>query len=139
MIDEEDYNTFVKNGYKFNISSHGYLRLLRQENDKWSFNYAHRKILNTDSKQIVDHINGNKLDNRKENLRLVSPAENARNAKAVNGFKGVFKSRNSWIAQITKNYKCYHLGSFKTEIEAAKAYNEKAKIMHGEYARLNVI
>ena len=89
----------------------------------------------------VDHINGNKLDNRKENLRLCTNGSNNRNKLARTGFKGVHQARISgkWIAQITKNYKVKHLGSFDTDTEAATAYNKAAKQLHGKYAQLNVL
>lgn len=108
----------------------------------------HRFILNiTDPKIQVDHINGNGLDNRKENLRLVTNAQNNRNkskyvtANGTSKYKGVFfcKQRNKWVAQICLNYKKIHIGRFKTEIEAAKAYNEKALTLFGQYAKLNTI
>lgn len=57
--------------------------------------------------------------------------------KGVSYYKG--NSTNRWIAYISKNKKKHHLGYFPTEIEAAKAYNEKAKELHGEFAKLNKI
>jgi hypothetical protein len=105
----------------------------------------HRIIMEAEKGQHVDHINGDGLDNRKENLRLCCHSENLRNrGKNVNntsGFKGVVKQKNGkpWSAEITVNYKHIHLGTFKTKIEAAKAYNVAALKYHGEFARLNVI
>lgn len=108
----------------------------------------HRFLLNvTNSKIQIDHINGNGLDNRKENLRLVTNAQNSRNkskyitTNSTSKYKGVFfcKQRNKWVAQICLDYKKIFIGRFKTEIEAAKAYNEKALTLFGQYAKLNTI
>lgn len=97
--------------------------------------------------KIVDHKDGNTLNNQKSNLRLCTPTQNCRNRRAkTNGtskYIGVTTSRSSlnkrWIAQIIDNGVNHYLGYFKSEEEAAKAYNEAAKKYHGEFARLNVI
>jgi len=105
----------------------------------------HRIIMGTvDTDKLVDHINGNPLDNRRENLRITTKQQNCCNQRKRVGsskFKGVVwhKMGGGWIAQIGVNYKRYHLGSFKSEIEAAKAYNDAAIKYHGEFACLNVI
>jgi hypothetical protein len=107
----------------------------------------HRVIMGIDGldyrKIQVDHINNNTLDNRKENLRLVTPSQNQMNKKKANiknstsKYKGVSKKNNKWIAKIKKNGKIYHLGSFHNEDEAADVYNRKANELFGEYALLN--
>ena len=91
----------------------------------------------------VDHINGNPLDNRKSNLRICTNAENQRN-RGVNknntsGYKGVCwaKQNKKWKARIKHNGKLIHLGYYKDKEEAARAYDKKAKELHGEYAYLN--
>jgi hypothetical protein len=89
-----------------------------------------------------DHINGNGLDNRRCNLRLVTGSQNAMNAatggrKGASRFKGVTKKRDKWIARITKNYCLRHLGCFSTEEEAAEAYDKAARELFGVHARLN--
>lgn len=102
--------------------------------------YLHRLLC--DSPNEVDHKNGETLDCRRSNLREANRFTNMRNTRAKGGssrFKGVYRhSQNpSWIAQITVNRKCIHIGSFVTERLAAQAYDEAAKIHHGEFARLN--
>lgn len=90
-----------------------------------------------------DHINGNRLDNRRENLRVCTQGENNRNkAKYRNKssqYKGVSwdSTNKSWYAQIIINKKHYSLGHYRNELEAAKAYDEGAKKHHGEFARIN--
>lgn len=96
----------------------------------------HRFILNAPAHLVVDHMNGNGLDNRRENIRLCSRNENARNRVGVpNGLpKGVKRARSGrFRADITHIY----LGTFNTEVEAALAYDTAAKQFFGEFARLN--
>jgi HNH endonuclease/AP2 domain len=105
----------------------------------------HRWILNATDAMQVDHINNNKLDNRRGNLRLCSHAENIHNQKTrstnTSGFKGVswHKGKQKWCAKICANMKQKHLGAFDTKVDAAKAYNEAALREYGQFARLNVI
>ena len=91
----------------------------------------------------VDHINGNRLDNRKENLRLVTPQQNNMNRKPLKNstskYKGVFwdKNRNKWLVLIMIGDKSRYLGRYQDEREAALAYDKAAKKLFGEYAHLN--
>lgn len=100
----------------------------------------HRLILNAKLPLQVDHINGNGLDNRRKNLRLVTSQQNNFNRRPVNSkYKGVafHKRCNLWEAKICINQKRMCLGFFKTAQEAARAYNLKAKELFGEFAYLN--
>jgi len=87
----------------------------------------HRLIKQTSKGKITDHINQNKLDNRKINLRVVSGMENGRNRGIpkhnTSGIKGVAwdKSRNKWMASIRRNYKHIFLGRFEDIKNAIKA------------------
>lgn len=95
----------------------------------------------------VDHINGSRTDNRINNLRAASHAENVRNGarhkKRANGakYKGVYlqKGGSGWFAQICVNRRKITLGTFKTQEDAARAYNRAAVEYHGTFARLNVV
>lgn len=81
----------------------------------------------------VDHINGDKLDNRLENLRLATAAENLQNkrfAQGLNLYLGVRKSKNRWQAYININYKFIHLGMFDTPELAHAAYISAKRIHH---------
>jgi len=102
-----------------------------------------RLVAKTPKGLTVDHINGNKLDNRKENLRNCTLYENNLNKDKrrhnTTGFKGVdfFKQYQKYRARVRYDKKEYHLGYFDNAEDAAKAYNIKALELHGEFARLN--
>lgn len=94
----------------------------------------------------TDHINGDRLDNRRANLRICNGMENARNRgvsarhiEIPSRYKGVSWERRAarWQAQIGCDGKKFHLGLFATEEEAARAYDAKARELHGDFARLN--
>jgi len=106
----------------------------------------HCMIKNKSQKNLViDHINHNGLDNRKENLRSVTRAKNDQNRRPLNGtsssYKGVcwHKRDKKWIAQIKPAGKKMWLGAFTCEHEAALAYNKKAFELWGENALLNKV
>lgn len=103
----------------------------------------HRYLMKPDGRKEVDHINNDRLDNRKSNLRLATRAENARNVSRgksnTSGYKGVhhIKGLNSYRAVIWVDNKRIHLGYFKDIKDAAQAYNEAAEKYHGDYAKRN--
>ena len=91
--------------------------------------------------EIVDHINGNSLDNRRSNLRLATHQQNIhnqrRNSRNTSGYKGVSYARrmNKWLAKIKINGKCKSLGYYVTPEEAFAAYCAAAKEAFGDFAR----
>ena len=93
--------------------------------------------------EYVDHINGDGLDNRRENLRLATKSQNAMNARKrsdnSSGYKGVtyHKQKNRWTAEIRVNKERIYLGCFTTPEDAYSAYCEAAKKHFGEFARLD--
>ena len=106
--------------------------------------WMHRSILPPPEGMCVDHINNNGLDNRKANLRLATPAQNARNrrktaVKTSSKYKGVsyHAGQRKWCASIRVNGQYKYFGLFQNEIEAAKAYDEAARKHHKEFAVLN--
>ncbi len=104
----------------------------------------HRFILGYNGKNMVDHINNNKLDNRKVNLRIVTPQQNNMNRtssiKTSSKYIGVSYNKLSkkWYSQIYYNSKHYHLGSFTNEIDAAKARDIGTIKYFGDFGNLNI-
>lgn len=106
--------------------------------------YLHRFLSNTTGKDVVDHINGDGLDNRSENLRVCSHSQNIANRMDVQvnnstGFSGVILSRNGkrFIAQLKHRGKRIYLGVFDSPEDAARARDRKAIEIWGEFAFLN--
>jgi hypothetical protein len=137
LIDEEDIEMVARYG-KWHTNN-GYVR--KRGRGKWIL--LHRLIMGVhndtyDYKNLVDHINGDRLDNRKCNLRICTMAQNGMNRKPWKGansmFKGVYRSGSFWYASIRIQGKRIYLGTHKTQEEAAKAYREAAAVHHGKYA-----
>lgn len=136
-------------GMRWRRTSRGYADTRILVGDKLRYVMMHRFILGLGAGHICDHANGDRLDNRRENLRVATPSENARNGKkkssgTASRFKGVSSTRHSkhrlpWMARIVVNNKILWLGTFATEEEAARAYNSAASRLHGEFARLNEV
>jgi HNH endonuclease/AP2 domain len=88
---------------------------------------------------FIDHINGNRSDNRLSNLRLCTNGQNIANAKRFStnkcGLKGVSKKRNRYRAEIRNQGRLFHLGTFDTAEQAHAAYCQAASKLHGEFAR----
>ncbi len=145
IIDAEDYDRL--SNYKWCLSKAPHtnyaLTRLKRKGSKRKALLMHRFILNAPSHLVVDHINHNGLDNRKQNLRLCTHVQNTQNRRpnrnSFSKYKGVhwLKHRKKFIARIKINGKTTYIGIFKDEIDAAKAYDKKARKLFGEFAYLN--
>lgn len=142
LVDDEDfeklneYNWFFCNGY---ASKHN--KKSKHNNIQFKM---HRFIMNCPKNLQVDHINGNKLDNRRKNLRICTLKQNCRHKgfskNNTSGYKGVYwdNTHKYWVAKLEKNRKIYAF-YFKDKLIAAKKYNELALKYHGEFALINKI
>lgn len=143
LVDDEDFeklNSYkwyaTKNGTKYYASKGG--TMLNGKSLKKV--YMHRFILNNPTRLVVDHIDGNSLNNQKFNLRQCTKRQNSlnqgKNSNNKSGYKGVCYFKGVFIAQISINKKNTYLGRFKTKDEAYEAYCKACTKYHGEYARL---
>lgn len=120
----------------------GYLVSCYYYNGRRRFVRFHRIVIDAKPQQIVDHINGNRADNRKANLRCCSRAENGRNRKVCLGNKsgvtGVFydRERQKWSANIVFNSKRVFLGRYDNKDDAIQARLLKEKELYREFAPL---
>lgn len=143
VVSDVDFERLLRFTWHFNKL--GYAVGERFENGKRIRVRMHREVMNAPDGVDVDHINGDKLDNRRENLRLCNKSQNMSNrGKQLNnttGFKGVFTSQRSpkFRAQIRVNRQSIHLGLFADPKDAAIAYNVAAVKYFGKFASLNEV
>ena len=143
-VDDDDYGSLSK--CKWYLSCGYAIRNLTKKIDgicKHSTIKMHRQLLSVEPWQEIDHVNLDKLDNRKSNLRICNKSENCRNKQNrkdnKTGYKGVSyrkNSRNYW-ARIMVNGKAINLGRHKSAEIAYEAYCKAAEIYHKEYKRLS--
>ena len=142
IVDDEDYEKLrVYPWYASRCSRRVWYayRSVREGKRKRTIK-MHTEIM---GRKLIDHKNGNGLDNRRENLRPATPSQNGanrgKNKDSLKKYKGVFKvSRGpSWMAVIRTKGKGIYIGSFPNEELAAEAYDKKASEIFGEFARLN--
>lgn len=135
LISSVDYEYISQ--WKWSYDSHGYARRLGKDKKI----YMHRILMNPPTGKVVDHINGDKLDNRRSNLRICNHAENLRNHKPLrnntSGFIGVSRSNNKWRAYAGPRDSVKHLGTFDTPEEAARVRDAFAAQTYGEFAKFN--
>lgn len=141
LVDETDLG--LVRSWRWTLSTDGYAVSKMMVDGKYRNIKMHRFLLGDAlaGGLHTDHINGNRLDNRRSNLRPASRSQNQANreTRRRNRFKGVQKNGPSWSARVTFKGKHHYVGRIATEIEAAKVYNRIAREVHGEFARLNEI
>jgi hypothetical protein len=149
IIDDADMELVSRYKWCLSIGRDGQRFYMRAYGKGKTKIWYHRLIMGvTDSNIQVDHINRNTLDNRKNNLRICpNGAANAINRPKqknnTTGYKGVFQRKEKhyktpiYRAAIRFQQRLLHLGHFKSPIDAAKAYDQKAKELFGEFAYLN--
>ena len=144
LIDSECYDTlsqFNWSVFRTPTSRLVYANRRYTEQGKLKREFMHRAIVNPPEGYVVDHVNHDTLDNRLENLRVCTQAENKANSalyrNSTTGFKGVCQVRTRYRAYINVGGKRTHLGYFDLIEDAARAYDSKAAELFGEFATLN--
>lgn len=139
LVDDEDYEFLSQWSWCYKITKKGgYACRGTRIGGKPKMYYMHRTIMDEPACQ-VDHRNGNKLDNRRSNLRLATSEQNRQNqpkrSDNTSGFKGVSydKNRGRWKATVRGRL----IGRFATAEEAARVCDREARLLYGEFAVLN--
>lgn len=143
IVDDEDFDLVSRFKWAVGTNKSGNYYAVTSQRTPPKFTRMHRLILGLRSiPPWVDHKDGNGLNNRRDNLRIATPTQNSGNRKPQktkhgHGFKGIFLRRKKWQASIFHDGRRIRLGMFLTPELAARAYDAKAKEIHGEFARLN--
>lgn len=150
LIDEDKY--WAVCGFGWGVNRNGYVSAMHYDPNRTGRKQReikiHRLLLQVDDPDLyIDHINGDRLDNRLCNIRICNPKQSACNRRKPatrpmqSKHKGLYfnKRVGKWSARLGVNGKKVNIGYFADETEAAKAYNEACLEMHGEFANLNKI
>ena len=150
LVDDEDYEYL--NQFKWCLRGTGLgnfyairgFRKSKNNNITGSIS-MHRQLMKPEKGYVIDHLDGNTLNNQKSNLRICTQSQNCSNQKIsilnTSGYKGVLynKKNKRYYARITVNRRLFSLGGYICIKEAASAYNNAAQKYHGEFAKLNEI
>lgn len=143
LVDDIDFPILNKWKWQTCMSKHTCYarRVVREKDGKRKNIYMHRELLDVlDNKNIlVDHEDGNGLNNQRKNIRLATYQQNKANSyhrESKSGYKGVFNRNGSWVSVIKVDYIPRYLGIFKNKIDAVKAYTKASKKYFGEFARV---
>lgn len=148
IVDAEDYEKLSQYKWAALFNSQGNIiyaarSAFREENGKRKrcTILMHREIMNPPDGMVIDHINGNGLNNRRCNMRTCTQAQNICNCRprtdGKSQFIGVYPHKDRWRAKITCKGQTHFLGTFDDEVKAARARDGKAIELFGEFARLN--
>lgn len=149
IVDVDDYDELVKHNWYAGIYPNNCYRAIRHSkiSGKQTMVSMPRVIMKAKVGEVVDHINRNTLDNRKENLRICQISQNLRNRTRqknnTSGYKGVSIDKKvkdkPYKVNIAIEQKQIFLGNFKTAKEAAYIYDQAALQLHEEFAYTNLI
>jgi hypothetical protein len=142
LVDDADFKMLFEYRWYFNL---GYARGYKKTDKKRKLIYMHRLLLNPKKALVVDHIDRNKLNNQRNNLRICTRVGNLMNSlkrkNNTSGFKGVHMNKKGgksvWRARLKKDRKEIFIGYFENKKDAALAYNIKVKELFGEVAYQN--
>jgi hypothetical protein len=146
FVDDDDYEKISI--YKWRLNKDGYAVTSMKIDGKWKHVMMHRMINNTPDGMYTDHIDGNKVNNRKNNLRTCTFFGNNQNKRKQKSDNNKYKSKYKgievingvgWRIRVCANGKTMINKLFSNEIAAANAYNYYAQLYHGEFASLNEV
>ena len=143
LVDEADVANLSK--HKWQLGPRGYATRSVWDGQHKNTVWMHREILSPPEELEVDHINRDRLDNRRANLRLATRAQNEAakplSIRNTSGYRGVnwCQRTRRWRASIKAAGRSTTLGYFHSKTDAAMAWNEAAKDKHGQFAQLNVL
>lgn len=144
-IDRRDFKTLSQHNWYINNKGYAYAFIL-DENGKRKGVLMHRMIMQAPEGMDIHHINHNPLDNRRKNLTICTHQQNLQSlqkpkkkkAPCSSKYKGVYRHKSGKFKVTLRHMgKQYHIGYFDDEIAAAKAYDAKARALHGKFAVLN--
>lgn len=145
FVDTEDVKLLSQYTWRIN-NGYAVSQVKDQATKKYNRIYMHRLLLNPLDDVLIDHMDTDRSNNRKQNLRLCNEVQNNSNrSKSNNNINNKFKRvrfrefLNAWEVQISANGKQYNIGTFSNELAGANAYNFYAKLIHGEFANLNEV
>lgn len=140
FVDDEDYESLSKLKWYASIRNDGQFMAARKSGKGV---YMHRLLMGAKKGEVVDHKDGNPLNNQRENLRIATPFQSSGNTRkhkgSVSVYKGLYwqKKNKKWVARIKKCGKTMSLGCFDNEKDAAMAYDRAAIEQWGEFALTN--
>jgi hypothetical protein len=149
LVDDGDYEEVSK--HRWYVNARGYaawnerLDKVSTQHYHWRLHLMHREIMRAQKGQILDHADGDKLNNQKSNLRFCTHSENMSNTRykkfSKSGYRGVreFHTKKGWYGAIRKDKVFYWSSVCRTPVEAAIWYNDMARKLHGEFAVLNEV
>lgn len=144
LVDESDYDYLMQWNW-YARSGDGFIYASRTDYKTKNIINIHSVLCPSADNKEPDHIDGSGLNNRRNNLRPATHQQNMWNRKSVTGssskYKGVdwYAASGSWRAYIKIDGKQKHLGCYRNEDDAARAYNEAAKELHNQFAKLNPV
>jgi hypothetical protein len=144
LVDDEDYDFLMQWHWHAVKPKNIYYALTNiWINGKRTSKRMHTLLVSVPEGMVIDHKDRNGLNNQRSNLRVCTLSQNSANSRPAGkskylGVSYLIQNNHSYIqAQICKDHKVIHIGMFSTEEEAARAYDAKAKEIHGEFANLN--
>ena len=149
IVDEEDFKYLKRFNWKinwktFNGKKHYYASIKFQREYKSVNIYLHEFLINNQNYECITHKNGDTLDNRKENLEIISYSLRLNRASKRKNIYSKYKGltyrpkKKVWEARIAKDGKSYYCGQFKSEEDGARAYDKKSRELYGKLSYQNI-